>query len=497
MVGFFPSPYPDELFLGMICRLYKIMGHPPGHTFAKMLVGSRHLVIGAILPKGIKRVLLHFPPHHELTEQKIKNEHTLNPLYTIFTQEGVVDRAHIEPRSLFSCPLCRSEDVLKYGEAYWHRSHQVPRGKTCHKHNVPLEKAVTEYRPARSLARYFSPEDTEWESIPTTDKEIEIHRRFNGRIQTILTERPAIAPQHRATLAAMSYLAGYGHRHGPGRTALDSTNLLAFLKDRLGDSLIDLYCLKPDDSASKELLGAVIRGTEHNPHRYLLFYEAFDLGICETRTLPPEEKAPPKKRRFVSSFRNMAATRIRHRTSYLQLIENNPEISRTQIQKANNAAHKWLRRYDRAWFDRHHAKVRFGRRTNYLTKEEADAECVEVIKHAVEIAKTQPGVPKRLTVSYLARLLPRKERNRLKASFFLPRAKAELQNHQDRDDLAFFTRRVEWGISQVQGRMTYRVFCKLAALRPKIDQDPEIDAMAREAHGKSQEKYTGGKRGTA
>lgn len=41
-------------------------------------------------------------------------------------------------KELKICPLCQKEDEEKYGEYYYHRSHQINRVKVCHKHGTPL-----------------------------------------------------------------------------------------------------------------------------------------------------------------------------------------------------------------------------------------------------------------------------------------------------------------------------------------------------------------------
>lgn len=42
--------------------------------------------------------------------------------------------------ALYLCPNCAGEDTQKYGEPYWHRSHQLPGSLVCYKHNVRLIK---------------------------------------------------------------------------------------------------------------------------------------------------------------------------------------------------------------------------------------------------------------------------------------------------------------------------------------------------------------------
>lgn len=271
---------------------------------------------------------------------------------------------------------------------------------------------------------------------------------------------------------------------------LNSGELLKFLQDRLGNTLLDLYCLKEDEHASKELLAKVLRGTERNPFRYLLLYEAFNLGITETREpLPPPQKPPVKRPNWNPPFWRMALNKEKHRSTYLRLIEENPKATRSQIAAMDIAAYAWLRKYDRAWFDEHHSKVPIGKKTQYATLEERDAECVALIEKALALVKLEKGVPQQITASYLGSLLGPKVGKRLGRNSHLPRSKALIEAHRDANEVAFYLRRIEWGVAHVTARIGYRNFCKLAALRPKVSQNPEIDQLAREAHQKTQEKY--------
>ena len=484
MLGFCPTPYPDELFHGVLCRIHKILGRPRGHTFAKLLFGGILGKTGAILPKNVEVVIKHLPPHADLTEKKIREAHTLAPLYTTFT--GELHQKQLEPYNLFSCPLCRETDKEKYGETYWHRSHQVPHGKTCHEHRIPLEKAAREYRgEARNVRHYFCPDDTEWIPLEATPEEMEIHNRFNDRVQTILTTRPTIAPAHLATLAAACQIAGFGRG-----TKVQTERLLHFLKERLGETFLTLFCLNPDDHASKEMLAKVLRGKEPNPHRYLLFYEAFDLEIGETREMPPPKVKPPRRRpNWRPPLKRMAQTQRRHRRSYERLIEKHPEASRSQIGAMNVAAYTWLRKYDKAWFGERNSKLKFAHRTNHRTPEESDTDCLALIEKALRIAKADKKRPQRITAGYLGKLLEGRDRRRLGRNAHLPRSKALIESYKAPSERAFYKKRIKWGLENIHRRVGFRGFCQLAALRPIVDTDPEINKLAKEAHRENQDKY--------
>ena len=53
------------------------------------------------------------------------------------------------------CPQCLQEDIAEYGEAYFHRAHQLEGVRCCYKHNIPL----MEYRKPRSRTAGYDLQD--------------------------------------------------------------------------------------------------------------------------------------------------------------------------------------------------------------------------------------------------------------------------------------------------------------------------------------------------
>lgn len=44
----------------------------------------------------------------------------------------------VGPKYMRLCPRCMEEDITEYGEAYFHRAHQLEGVQCCYKHNIPL-----------------------------------------------------------------------------------------------------------------------------------------------------------------------------------------------------------------------------------------------------------------------------------------------------------------------------------------------------------------------
>jgi len=67
----------------------------------------------------------------------------------VFTSLGINASRVALPRALRFCPACRTEDELRYGDPYWHRSHQVPGMLVCARHAEPLHRTSIPYRLVR------------------------------------------------------------------------------------------------------------------------------------------------------------------------------------------------------------------------------------------------------------------------------------------------------------------------------------------------------------
>lgn len=156
MISYLPLLYDDELIYSYFSRIYAHSGYSAYTYFAKNIFKN---------PK--QRIETEFI--NELTDEMrekligikdmsaIINQHTLAPTYLHFAPYDNKSKAYIAlisndssyknkltlsatgiPKYLKYCPLCASSDRNKYGEAFWHRSHQLEHIDTCHIHNVKL-----------------------------------------------------------------------------------------------------------------------------------------------------------------------------------------------------------------------------------------------------------------------------------------------------------------------------------------------------------------------
>ena len=157
MISYLPEIYPDELVYSWFCRYYVHSGYLTHKAALQEILYDRHNnpskeFLGHLNPNMTEAIQRMYP-----IEDIIIN-HTMYPQYARFIPLEQKKRAlhhmsydfcdahhlfAILPRGeadlyLRYCPLCSEEDRQQYGEAYWHRVHQIRNMQICAKHNCRL-----------------------------------------------------------------------------------------------------------------------------------------------------------------------------------------------------------------------------------------------------------------------------------------------------------------------------------------------------------------------
>lgn len=84
MSGHFPTPLPDELFYSLCARYSDRVRYSDIEAVNKELFGARGMSAGIDLPSHLGHLVKSLPTNHELTVNRLINEHTLSPFYTQF-----------------------------------------------------------------------------------------------------------------------------------------------------------------------------------------------------------------------------------------------------------------------------------------------------------------------------------------------------------------------------------------------------------------------------
>lgn len=160
MLIFFPTPYPDELLYSICARYHVRSGNISYKRTLDDIFENRSLTASVFLPSGIGSLVKSINNAGTFNEQKVIYKHTMFLFFTAFLSEeksqqiyqsmcsddgkSIYVRAGInasgvpQNKYLRFCSKCMKEDKEKYGEHYWHRSHQIPGIHCCLKHLSPL-----------------------------------------------------------------------------------------------------------------------------------------------------------------------------------------------------------------------------------------------------------------------------------------------------------------------------------------------------------------------
>jgi hypothetical protein len=192
MIGYFPTPYPGEIFYSTIARYCEIMRFPNHKSVLYELFRTESILAIFDLPKALAHFVAQLPPGHHYDVDSLIDNHTLLPLYAPFLPperlamvrqsmkenlsgpvhmlRGVLGN-HVRPVPyLRYCPCCSADDQAHFGETYWRRLHQAPGVEVCPDHQILLEKANL-VEPMRGTARAFITAQSS--CLPTRPREID------------------------------------------------------------------------------------------------------------------------------------------------------------------------------------------------------------------------------------------------------------------------------------------------------------------------------------
>lgn len=157
MLQYFPTPYPDELWYSVLCRYHVRTGNPTHLTTIKELfAGKSYVAMGSFFPNNILYEVIQQLPEGTLDIEDVALNHTLfkygfrfQPIEKKLEMLELIKQGQSAfPMKLSEmdqkfpkikmCPICMKEDREKYGEPYWHLSHQIPMVNICQKHKCSL-----------------------------------------------------------------------------------------------------------------------------------------------------------------------------------------------------------------------------------------------------------------------------------------------------------------------------------------------------------------------
>lgn len=156
MLHFFPSTFPDETLYSRLARYHRLSGHPDDRDSLHELVGMHTHVITSDLPSLLQAFSSRLPAGARPSVGEIVDTNTIFPYFRQFLPSERCSRAitkmsgtstsglktaiglvasRLGARNPFRfCKYCLRDDQVDFGQAYWHRVHQLPGAWVCPRH---------------------------------------------------------------------------------------------------------------------------------------------------------------------------------------------------------------------------------------------------------------------------------------------------------------------------------------------------------------------------
>lgn len=164
MLTFFTDPYEDEILHSIVARYHYYTGNINLKDTSEDLFGYRNCISSIEFPSRLNHLLTKIDSNNRYNSNYIINNHTVLPYYIpflsveirmkiendmkygdgsgIYTRIGMVPGSICSKQSLEYCPICAYEELEEYGEAYFHRVHQLQGVMVCPQHGCLLNKYI-------------------------------------------------------------------------------------------------------------------------------------------------------------------------------------------------------------------------------------------------------------------------------------------------------------------------------------------------------------------
>ena len=256
MIPFFPTPYPDELWYGVVTRFHLHSGFAFWSDTLQMLFPeSRHPHVGSLLPNETMRQLTQQVPKEVLDLKKLTLRHSLFPFRLLFLAkekkieylQQYLQGEDIQPKLLSLtkkqrehplryCPICAREDAEKFGETYWHAEHQTWIMSLCPIHGCRLVESSCRTTMSLSRQLILIPDRLPEPDFKANETEKALTALLHQWYRMPLEANPRIGATDNLGRAVEN--AGFLSPGNVKRVAWDAGRLYAALTDRFGSDVV-------------------------------------------------------------------------------------------------------------------------------------------------------------------------------------------------------------------------------------------------------------------
>lgn len=384
MLGFFTDPYPDELLYSAVTRYHHRAGYRDAAYTGRELFGTGKGGTTIAMPARLGYLVSVLPQPHHYTVDVLIDRHTLFPFYGAFLsadrgrqvratmtecegvanvhfQCGLVTTPHRITHLRF-CPACAAQDRVRFGETYWHRTHQAPGMLVCHLHDVLLEKTDiyvlnVDIRQEFMTAETYIPMAALPRMLDMTERRSQLLRQLARDVAWLLGQESLSGE---LALLQNRYR---GLLHDRGFMQMTARGWVS-RRGALCDAFIDFFTLPlltELDSTLRQnwLIRLYAEAFRPQPPLYHLLMMQF-LGVTAQAYFDlPERDAPfgpgtrmPSLSKRVYRMSSPTPERLAHnRAKLLSYFAENPTAARHQFIRSQQRPYAYLRRYDPEWLE--------------------------------------------------------------------------------------------------------------------------------------------------
>lgn len=296
------------------------------------------------------------------------------------------------------CNECNAESMLKRGELYFSRLHQLSTVLFCPIHETPLMESgigAKQYNrhkfiyPDYSLMRVGVLRSYERTDKPNLIKSAKIHKAL------IEGEVDLYGRDFRAVYMSLLHERGFLR----GNCTVDNIKLISVFRSYFGDSLLaSLY-----SSNVSEWLPAIIRKHRKafHPVRHILTIMFLCESLKEFVNYKTEYAIPN------SAIIGCRVTGVMpYRNAWLHLRKGYPEKSKNALRKLSLKTYTWLYRNDREWLDNNSpSKPSLIIANNRIDWEQRDSLIFREVQTAVSIIKSSESPYLRITAGRIGKMI--------------------------------------------------------------------------------------------
>jgi hypothetical protein len=423
MVYFFPLPYPDETLYSVIAR-YKIWsGNTNSKALLRELYGKETIVASKHLPANIKELRENIPKKYSLSSDDLIKKTTLYRYYLAFSDKeranlvynqmignegskifatlGLSNNSINSRNNLKYCKECFREDKEIYGEAYWHREHQLSGVIICRKHMTSLYEINNE--DVKNRQEYIN---INHKNLPERTMVNNINEEIIKKQISLIINSNLIL-NHPYKYKRMNYFREYYVKTlveigiADNKFRINQDILHNRFTEYYGKNYLKLIGGDFEVADSTSWLTKITR-----KHR-TFFHPLYHLLLIDFLKINIQELFNSNEFNICSDDRTLSKKSEEDKDEYRKrwslLMANNPTKSKTSLRQIDRSTYTWLYTYDKKWLEENSPSRRKNIGIKYIDWSERDEEILKKAKVVVEEIINSKDKPERITISLIGR----------------------------------------------------------------------------------------------